>query len=68
LELIARSLLLKILLGHQVQLIIGRQLCVARRLLSRLFANFISRALFSRSAVRSSMSTEHRHTANDDRR
>src|SRR6266496_6458595 len=68
LELIARSLLLEILLGHHVQLVIGRQLCVGRRLLSRLFADFISRTFFSCSAMRSSMSTEHRHTANDERR
>ena len=66
-ELMAQSLLLKILLSHHVQLVIGRQLCVARRLLSCLFADFISRAFFSRSAMRSSMSTEHRHTANDER-
>jgi len=37
-------------------------------MLSRLFADFISRAFFSCSAMRSSMSTKHRHTANDERR
>src|SRR4029453_15999864 len=51
LELITRTLLLEILLLHHFHLTARRQLCVARRLLSRLFPDFIRRPFLRRSAM-----------------
>src|SRR5919106_7063226 len=63
LELLAGPLVLEILLNHHVQLSVCRQLCVARRLLSRLLPDFISRPLLYSSAGSPAMSIEHRHAA-----
>jgi len=65
---IARSLLLEIFLSNHVQLRVGRQLCVARRLLSGFLPDFISRPFLRCSTVSSAMSKEHRHAAHDDPR
>jgi hypothetical protein len=67
-ELINRSLLLEILLSHRVQLSVGRQLCVARRLLSRLHPDFVSGPFFSGSPVRPTMSQKRRDATHDEGR
>jgi hypothetical protein len=66
--LFARSLLLEILLSHHVQVSVCRQLCFRRRVLSRLFSEYISGPLLRRSAVSCAMSVERRHAAHDKRR
>src|SRR5439155_12934411 len=66
--LFAGALPLDILLSHHVQLGVTRQLCVLRRLFSRLFADGISRPLLRCPTMSSAMSTKDRHAAHDKRR
>src|SRR5262249_25092502 len=66
--LITRSLLLKMLLSHHVQLSARGQLCVARRLLPDFLSDPISCPFFRGSAMSRAMSVERRHAAYDERR
>src|SRR5947209_5953378 len=67
-KLFAGSLLFEILLSHHVQLSVCRQLCFARRLLSRFLSDPISRPFFRSSAVSCAMTVEDRHATHDERR
>src|SRR5437899_4743988 len=67
-KLFAGSLLFEILLSHHVQLSVCRQLCFARRLLSRALPDFVSRPFFRSSAVSCAMTVEDRHATHDERR
>src|SRR5437773_12227230 len=62
------SLSLEILLRHHVQVSGRRQLCARRRLLSRFFADPVSRPFLRCSAVSRAMSVECRHATHDERR
>ena len=66
--LFARSLLLKILLSHHVQIEVRRQLCSRWRLLSCRLPDCIGGPLLRRSAVGRAMSVERRHAGHDQRR
>jgi hypothetical protein len=64
---ITRSLLIKMFLSHHVQFPRTRQICAARRLLSRILANPISRPFFWCSAISGAMRVERRHRAHRKR-
>jgi hypothetical protein len=66
-KLIGWFLLLEILLSYHVQLGACWQLCVARRLLSRLLPDFVRRLFLRGSTMLPAMSKEHRHAANNER-
>ena len=65
--LVAGPLLLEILLSHHVQLGIGRQYCLRRRLLSRFQPDRIRRLLLRSSTVSGAMSLECSYPTHDER-